>query len=59
MKLHLDRPAFETLLLGEYEVSGFRADILEKDYCVTLVLKELADIQEFLTAHTDFCRRAT
>ncbi len=38
MKLHLDRPAFETLLLGESEASGIRADILEKDYYVTLVL---------------------
>jgi hypothetical protein len=43
---------FETLLLGESKISGFRADILEKDYYVTLVLKEPAGYQEFLTTHT-------
>ncbi len=43
MKLHLDQPAFETLLLSESERSGIRADILEKDYYVTLLLNELAD----------------
>ena len=32
MKLHLDKPAFETLLLSESESAGIRADILEKDY---------------------------
>ena len=51
MKLHLDRPAFETLLLGESEASGIRADILEKDYYVTLVLKELADKQDQVPAY--------
>ena len=44
MKLHLDQTAFETLLLSESETSGIRADILEKDYYITLVLKELAKI---------------
>ena len=43
MKLHLDQPAFETLLLNESESSGIRADILEKDYYVTLILSELAN----------------
>ena len=43
MKLHLDKPAFETLLLSESEIADIRADILEKDYYVTLILKELAD----------------
>ena len=51
MKLHLDRPAFETLLLEESEVSGIRADILEKDYYVTLVLKELAEKQDQVPAY--------
>ena len=46
MKLHLDQPAFETLLLSESESSGIRADILEKDYYVTLFLNELADKQD-------------
>jgi predicted nucleotidyltransferase component of viral defense system len=43
MKLHLDQPAFETLLLSESESSGIRADILEKDFYVTLILNELAN----------------
>jgi predicted nucleotidyltransferase component of viral defense system len=43
MKLHLDLPAFETLLLGESESSGIRAGVLEKDYYVTLILNELAN----------------
>lgn len=46
MKLHLDQPAFETLLLIESESSGIRADILEKDYYVTLILNELANKQD-------------
>ena len=46
MKLHLDQPAFETLLLNESESSGIRADILEKDYFVTLILNELANKQD-------------
>lgn len=46
MKLHLDQPAFETLLLNESESSGIRADILEKDYYVTLILNELANKQD-------------
>ena len=43
MKLHRDKTAFETLLLSESESAGIRADILEKDYYVTLILKELVD----------------
>lgn len=46
MKLHLDSPAFETLLLEESKRSGIRADILEKDYYVTLILNELANKQD-------------
>lgn len=46
MKLHLDQPAFETLLLNESESSSIRADILEKDYYVTLILNELANKQD-------------
>jgi predicted nucleotidyltransferase component of viral defense system len=51
MKLHLDQTAFETLLLSESETSGIRADILEKDYYVTLVLKELAQKQDQVPAY--------
>jgi len=46
MRLHLDQPAFETLLLSESESSGIRADILEKDYYVSLILNELANKQD-------------
>lgn len=46
MRLHLDQPAFETLLLSESESSGIRADILEKDYYGTLILNELANKQD-------------
>jgi len=46
MKLHLDQPAFETLLLNESESSGIRADVLEKDYYVILILNELANKQD-------------
>ncbi len=51
MKLHLDRDAFETLLLDVQERTGVRADILEKDYYVTLLLKELAENQGKLHAY--------
>lgn len=42
MDLHADRDAFETLLLSLSERSTIRADILEKDYYVTLLLAELS-----------------
>ena len=42
MDLHADRDAFETLLLSLSERSTIRADILEKDYYVTLFLAELS-----------------
>ena len=51
MNLHLDRDAFETLLLDIQERTGVRADILEKDYYVTLMLKELAANQSDLHAY--------
>ena len=46
MKLHNDRLAFETLLLDISERTGIRADIIEKDYFVSLLLKELAEKQD-------------
>jgi len=46
MKLHNDRLAFETLLLDISERTGIRADIIEKDYFVSLLLKELAVKQD-------------
>ena len=45
MKLHLDRSAFRVLLNSIHERTGYREDVLEKDYYVTLILKELADKQ--------------
>ncbi|WP_418790860.1 nucleotidyl transferase AbiEii/AbiGii toxin family protein [Phosphitispora sp. TUW77] len=51
MKLHLDEPAFETLLLDVAGRTSIRADILEKDYYVTLLLNELADKQKEIPAY--------
>jgi predicted nucleotidyltransferase component of viral defense system len=51
MKLHLEPSAFETLLLDTSERTGIRADIIEKDYYVTLVLKELAGKQNEVPAY--------
>ena len=46
MNLHLDTDAFKTIIDSIHETTGYRTDVLEKDYYVTLVLKELADKQE-------------
>jgi len=51
MKLHLDKTAFEALLLTIAEQTNIRADVIEKDYYVTLLLKELADMQKDLPAY--------
>ncbi|MCL2655016.1 MAG: nucleotidyl transferase AbiEii/AbiGii toxin family protein [Coriobacteriia bacterium] len=51
MKLHNDRDAFLAILQQVNQSSGIRADILEKDYYVTLLLKELADKQGKLPAY--------
>ena len=45
MKLHLDRNAFKLLLEQLHERTGYRTDVLEKDYYVVLMLKELAEKQ--------------
>ena len=45
MKLHLDRAAFLVLIDSIHKRTGYREDVLEKDYYVTLILKELADKQ--------------
>jgi predicted nucleotidyltransferase component of viral defense system len=42
MKLHLDKEAFRTLLINESNQTKIRADIIEKDYFVTLMLQELS-----------------
>ncbi len=51
MKLHLDEPAFATLLIDVAQKTGIRADIIEKDYYVTLILNELAGKQHILPAY--------
>lgn len=46
MKLHQDKNAFEVLLEAVHKKSGYRADVLEKDYYVVLLLNELAGMQK-------------
>lgn len=45
MKLHLDKDAFQVLLNNVHDRTGYRLDVLEKDYYVVLILKELAELQ--------------
>lgn len=45
MKLHLDRDAFEAIVVTIADREGIRADVLEKDYYVSLMLKELSGNQ--------------
>lgn len=42
MNLHLDKDAFRVLIENIHEKTGYRADVLEKDYYVVLMLEELA-----------------
>lgn len=46
MKLHLDVNAFRVLLTEIHDKTGYRLDVLEKDYYVVLMLKELAEKQQ-------------
>lgn len=46
MKLHQDKNAFRVLLEQIHERTGYRTDVLEKDYYVVLMLRELAEKQE-------------
>lgn len=46
MKLHLDRLAFQVLLEQIHNRTGYRTDVLEKDYYVVLMLHELAEKQK-------------
>ena len=45
MKLHLDKNSFKVLLEHIHNKTGYREDILEKDYYVVLILKELSKFQ--------------
>lgn len=51
MKLHLDRDAFEAIILDIENRKGIRSDVLEKDYYVTLMLKELSGKQGSMKAY--------
>lgn len=51
MKLHMDRFSFLNIIGLVHEVSGIREDILEKDYYVKLLLKEISDKQKTLPAY--------
>ncbi len=46
MKLHEDKNAFRVLINEIHERTGYRLDVLEKDYYVVLILEELAKKQE-------------
>lgn len=46
MRLHLDPNAFQVLIEQIHNQTGHRTDVLEKDYYVTLILKELSKKQE-------------
>ena len=46
MKLHLDKNAFQVLLEQIHERTGYRTDVLEKDYYIVLMLRELTRKQE-------------
>ena len=43
MKLHLDKAAFEFIIDEVAQEKHIRRDVLEKDYYVTLLLKELSE----------------
>lgn len=51
MKLHRDKYSFLNIIGLIRGVTGIREDILEKDYYVTLLLKELSEKQETLPAY--------
>lgn len=46
MKLHQDRENFRSILNDISSKTGCRQDVLEKDYYIVLVLKELAEMQQ-------------
>ncbi len=46
MKLHHDTQAFQVLIEDIHQKTGYRTDVLEKDYYVVLILSELAEKQK-------------
>lgn len=51
MRLHEDKYAFMALLNSVHDGTGIRQDILEKDYYVCLLLKELSEKQKTIPAY--------
>lgn len=51
MKLHEDKYSFLNIIGLIHEASGIREDIIEKDYYVTLLLKELSEKQGEIPAY--------
>ena len=51
MKLHFDRDTFSALLHLVSDNTDIRADVFEKDYYITLLLKELSEWQDTLPAY--------
>ena len=45
MNLHIDEDAFRVLIEDIHDRTGYRTDVLEKDYYVVLILRELAEKQ--------------
>lgn len=51
MNLHKDKYPFLNIIGLIHDAIGIRTDILEKDYYVTLILKELSEKQDTLPAY--------
>lgn len=51
MRLHEDKYSFLNIIALIHEICGIREDIIEKDYYVTLLLKELSEKQKELPAY--------
>ena len=51
MRLHMDLDGFIALLRLVSEDTGIRLDVLEKDYYITLFLKELSKWQDTLPVY--------
>ena len=52
MKLHLDSDAFRVLIEQVSENTGYRQDVIEKDYYVSMLLQELAQFQSAAVSYT-------
>ena len=46
MKLHHDIQALQVLIEDIHQKTGYRTDVLEKDYYVVLILSELSEKQK-------------